>query len=163
MAVRIIADSLAMTARSSAAVLHCRTLRIKSLSFIDMMMMALLDLHSQWQSCLFTVRAGSNAYKDTCDLQRWNGGNDEIRSKATAKRSKNGLFCPRKVTTAAPVVFVTSYPWIMLPRRSWIVDTGSLYWNLKKCVSRMIGDLLRFKLIDHPKIEAWTPYHTTFS
>lgn len=34
-AVRIIADSLATTARSSAAVLQARTLRIKSLSFID--------------------------------------------------------------------------------------------------------------------------------
>jgi metal-dependent HD superfamily phosphatase/phosphodiesterase len=37
MAVRIIADSLAMTARSSAAVLQARTLRIRSLSFIAMM------------------------------------------------------------------------------------------------------------------------------
>jgi hypothetical protein len=37
MAVRIIADSFAMTARSSAAVLQARTLRIRSLSFIDMM------------------------------------------------------------------------------------------------------------------------------
>ena len=36
MAVRIIADSLAMTARSSEAVLQARTLRIRSLSFIDM-------------------------------------------------------------------------------------------------------------------------------
>jgi hypothetical protein len=36
MAVRIIADSLAMTARSSAAVLHARTLRMRSRSFIDM-------------------------------------------------------------------------------------------------------------------------------
>lgn len=37
MAVRIIADSLAMTARSSEAVLQARTLRIKSLSFIDIL------------------------------------------------------------------------------------------------------------------------------
>ena len=37
MAVRIMADSLAMTARSSAAVLQARTLRIKSRNFIDMM------------------------------------------------------------------------------------------------------------------------------
>ena len=37
MAVRIIADSLAMTARSSAAVLQARTFRIKSLSFIDIL------------------------------------------------------------------------------------------------------------------------------
>ena len=37
MAVRIMADSFAMTARSSAAVLQARTLRIKSRNFIDMM------------------------------------------------------------------------------------------------------------------------------
>lgn len=37
MAVRIIADSLAITARSSAAVLHARTCRIKSLSLSDML------------------------------------------------------------------------------------------------------------------------------
>lgn len=43
MAVRIIADSFAMTARSSAAVLQARTLRMRSRSFIDMVTATLLQ------------------------------------------------------------------------------------------------------------------------
>ena len=43
MAVRIMADSLAMTARSSAAVLHARTCRMRSRSLRDMVAIYRLD------------------------------------------------------------------------------------------------------------------------
>jgi hypothetical protein len=48
MAVRIIADSLAMTARSSAAVLHALTCRMRSLNLRDMINYAVVLFCFVW-------------------------------------------------------------------------------------------------------------------
>jgi hypothetical protein len=66
MAVLIIADSFAMTARSSPAVLQARTFRIKSLSFIDMILIHTVSLvtrraerRSVFESAVATLAADS--------------------------------------------------------------------------------------------------------
>lgn len=70
MAVRIMADSLAITDRSSAAVLQARTLRIKSRSFMDMMM------------------KDDDNDVDVGEMDGWKEGNERSREE---ERDDNGL------------------------------------------------------------------------